>query len=76
MELARGLVAIAAAMSVLGGTVTGIYEGKVAIKAVEMVAKNPEAANEIRSTMIIGDAVSETCAIYCLLIAILLIFVY
>lgn len=76
MELARGLVAIAAAISVFTGFVTGIYEGKVAIKAVEMVAKNPEAINEIRSTMILGDAISETCAIYGLLVAILLIFVY
>lgn len=76
MELARGLVAIAAAISVFTGFATGIGEGRVAEKAVEMVAKNPEAVNEIRSTMILGDAISETCAIYGLLVAILLIFVF
>lgn len=76
MELSRSIVALAAAASVFVGIVTGIYEGKACIKAVEMVAKNPEAANEIRSTLILGDAISETCAIYGLVVAILLIFVY
>ena len=58
------------------GMMTGIGEGFVAGKAVEAIGKNPEAEGKIRSTMILGIALSETCAIYGLLVAILLIFVF
>lgn len=58
------------------GMMTGIGEGFVAGKAVEAIGRNPEAEGKIRSTMILGIALSETCAIYGLLVAILLIFVF
>lgn len=76
MDYTKALIAFAAAWSVTVGIVTGIGEAKVAERAVESVCKNPEATNEIRTTMIVGSAISETCAIYGLLVAILLIFVY
>ena len=44
--------------------------------ACDAIGKNPEAESKIRSTMILGIALSETCAIYGLLVSILLIFVY
>lgn len=72
----KGLIAIAAAICVAAGCVTGIGEALVAKSAVEAIGKNPEAADKIRSMSIIGAAISETCAIYCLLVAILLIFVF
>lgn len=50
-------------------------EGNVCTKGVEGVSRNPEATDKIRSTMIIGTALVETCAIYTLVLAILLIFV-
>ena len=76
MEIARGLIAIGAGIAVMTGMMTGIGEGFVGGKAVEAIGKNPEAEGKIRSTMILGIALSETCAIYGLLIAILLIFVF
>ena len=76
MDNARGLIAIGAALAVMTGMMTGIGEGFVAGKAVEAIGRNPEAEGKIRSTMILGIALSETCAIYGLLISILLIFVY
>ena len=76
MELARGLVAIGAGLAIMTGMFTGIGQGLAASKAVEAVGKNPEAVNEIRSTLIIGCALAETCAIYGMLISILLIFVF
>lgn len=76
MDIARGLVAIAAAIAVFTGFATGFGEGKIGTKAVEAVGKNPEAFNQIRTMMILGDAISETCAIYGLLISIILIFVF
>lgn len=72
----RGLIAIAAAIAVCAGMGTGIGEGIAASKAVEAVGKNPEAAGEIRSMMIVGCAISETCAIYGLLISFILLFVF
>ncbi|MBQ7890605.1 MAG: ATP synthase F0 subunit C [Erysipelotrichaceae bacterium] len=76
MELARGLVAIGAGLAIMTGMFTGIGQGLAASKAVEAVGKNPEAVGEIRSTLIIGCALAETCAIYGMLISILLIFVF
>ena len=53
---------------------TGIGEGIAASKAVEAVGRNPEAEGKIRTMMILGIALTETVAIYGLLIAIILIF--
>ena len=71
-----GLVAIGAAIAVLTGTLTAIGQGYAASQAVNSVAKNPEAEGKIRTMMILGIALTETVAIYGLLIAIILIFVF
>lgn len=76
MDLARGLVAIGAGLAIMTGMMTGIGQGFAAGKAVEAVGKNPEAIGEVRSTLILGCALAETCAIYGMLISILLIFVF
>ena len=76
MDISTGLIAIGAGLAVMTGMMTGIGEGFVAGKAVEAIGKNPEVEGKIRSTMILGIALSETCAIYGLLVAILLIFVF
>ncbi|MCH4206384.1 MAG: F0F1 ATP synthase subunit C [Solobacterium sp.] len=72
----KGLIAIGAGLAVMTGMMTGRGEGEVAAHACDAIAKNPEVESKIRSTMILGIALSETCAIYGLLISILLIFVY
>ncbi len=76
MDIARGLVAIGAGLAVMTGMMTGLGQGFAAGKAVEAVGRNPEAENKIRSMLILGDAIAETCAIYGLLIAFLLMFVF
>ncbi len=76
MDLGRGLVAIAAAIAVFAGFGTAIGEGNVFAKAVEAVGKNPEAHDKIRSLAIVGAAISETVAIYGVLISFLLMFVF
>lgn len=58
------------------GLMTGIGQGIAAGKAVEAVSRNPEAENKIRAMLILGDAIAETCAIYGLLVAFLLMFVF
>ena len=75
-DIGRGLVAIGAGLAVLTGMMTGIGQGYAAGKAVEAVGRNPEAENKIRSMLILGAAIAETCAIYGMLIAFLLMFVF
>ena len=70
-----GLIAIAAGIATLEGLFTSIGDGNVAAHAVDATAKNPESEGKIRTTMILGCGLAETCAIYGMLIAFLIIFV-
>jgi F-type H+-transporting ATPase subunit c len=74
VSIGAGLVAIAAALSVMTGIFSTIGQGYAAAKAVEAVGKNPEANNEIRTMLMLGAGIAETAAIYGMLIAFLLIF--
>ena len=67
--------AIGAGLAMIGAFSPGIGQGMAAASASEAVGRNPEAAGEVRSTMIIGCAIAETSAIYCLLVALILVFV-
>ena len=71
-----GLIAIAGAIAILAGFGTAFGEGMVATKAVEMIGRNPEAEGKIRTTMILGIALTETVAIYALLVSIIILLVY
>ena len=59
----------------LGALATGPMEGLTAIRACEGVARNPEAAPLITRTMIVGQAVTESVAIYTLVVALLILFI-
>jgi len=65
---------IAAAIALLNGAFTAIGQGNIAAKAIESIARQPEARGPITNTMFIGLAMSETAGIYGLLIAIILLF--
>ncbi len=67
-KLAAGL-----AMSV-GAIGPGLGIGIAVRGAMEAIGRNPEAANDVRNTLIIGAGLAEAIAIYSLLTAILLIF--
>jgi len=71
-----GLIAIAAAIAIFSSGASSLGEGLLVSKAIEGMARNPEVSDKLRSSMIIGVALVETCGIYALLIAILLIFVF
>ena len=71
--MVRGLAAIGAGIAVLAAVGPGISEGMCAASAVSSVGRNPDAYKKIRSTMLLGCALTETSALYGLLIAILLI---
>lgn len=75
-DIGRGLIAVGAGLAVMTGMMTGLGQGFAAGKAVEAVGRNPEAEGKIRSMLILGAAIAETCAIYGMLIAFLLMFVF
>ena len=64
---------IAAAIAVLTGAGAGIGIGLATGKAVEAIARQPEAAGDIRSSLLLGAALAEATAIYGFVIALLLV---
>ncbi len=67
------LVAIGAAVAVLTAIGAGLSIGIATGKATEAIARQPEAAGKINSTLIIGCALAEATAIYGFVIALLII---
>ncbi len=70
-----GMIALGAALAVLVGIGAGISTGNATGKAVESIAKQPEASGKIVSALVVGCAFAEATAIYGLLVSLLLIFV-
>lgn len=70
-----GLTAIGAGIAILGAIGAGIGIGLATSKAVEAVARQPEAEGKILKLLLLGGVLAETTAIYCFVIAILLIFI-
>lgn len=67
------LIAIGAAIAVLTGIGAGIGIGLATSKAVESVARQPEADGKITKLLIIGCALAEATAIYGFVIGLLII---
>ena len=65
---------IAAALALFNGFITTLGQGKIVSSAIESMARQPEAAGSIRTTMFVGLAMAETSGIYGLLIAIIMLF--
>ena len=68
-----GMAAIGAAFAVFTGIAPSLGEGLIGMKAMEAIGRQPEAAGKIRLTMLIGQAVTETAALYGLIIAFMLV---
>ena len=70
----NAIYAIGAAIVMSIGTITtAIAQGITSKTAMEAIARQPDAANNIRSTLIVALALMEALAIYGLLIAFMLI---
>lgn len=67
--------ALGAAIAVLVGIGAAIGIGNATGKAVEGIARQPEASGKITTALMLGAAFAEATAIYGLLVSILLIFV-
>ena len=53
----------------LGSIGPAIGQGMIGMKACESIGKYPESANKVRTVMFISISMVETSALYCLLIA-------
>ena len=60
----------------IGAIGPAIGEGNAVGKALEGMARQPEAAGTLRTNMILGCAITESTGIYSLVIALLLLFVF
>jgi len=70
----NALLGLAAALAIAISTIApAISQGKTASKAVESMARQPEAAGKIQTAMILGLAMMEALTIYGLLIAIMIL---
>ncbi|MCK9268566.1 MAG: ATP synthase F0 subunit C [Alkaliphilus sp.] len=66
--------AFGAAITMFSGMANAIGEGIIGYKAVEAIARQPEAVGDITRTMLVGQAVTETTGIYAFVIALALLF--
>lgn len=67
-------IIIAAVGMVVGAILPALVEGRAVIKALEGMTRQPEAAGDIRNTLVIAMALLETTAIYVLLVILVLVF--
>ena len=68
------LIAIGAGIAVLTGIGAGVGIGIATGKAVDAIARQPEAESKISKNLILGCALAEATAIYGLIIGILIVF--
>jgi len=71
----KAMCAIGAGLCMgIGSIGPAIGEGNAVGKALEGMARQPEAAGNLRTNMILGCAITETTGIYSLLISFLILF--
>jgi F-type H+-transporting ATPase subunit c len=73
----EGLRFVGAALAIgIGGFGPGLAIGNLVGKAMEALGRNPEAQPVIQTNMILGVAFAEAIAIYALVVAIMIGFVF
>ena len=58
----------------VGAIVPALAEGRAIVAALEAIARQPESQGPLSRTLFVGLAMIETMAIYCLVVALLLLF--
>ena len=67
-------IVVPAIAIVLGTLTPAIVEGRAVLRALDGMTRQPEAANDLRGTLIISMALLESTAIYVLLVCLVLLF--
>ena len=71
-----GAKLIGAGLAMIGAIGAGAGVGIVVSGAVQAMGRNPDATGTIQTNMILGIAFAEAIAIYCLVVALLILFVF
>jgi ATP synthase F0 subunit c len=66
---------IGAGLAMLGAIGPGLGIGILGYGALQGIARNPDAAGDVQTNMILGIAFAEAIAIYCLVVAMVMLFV-
>ena len=74
MWIAVASIVTAGLTITIGGIAVEIAEGWAVRQALQSMAQQPDEAPNIRSTLFVSLAMLESCAIYCLLISMILLF--
>ncbi len=70
----KAIIALAAALVLaVIGTATALSQGSTAKQAMESIARQPEAAGDIRGALVISLALMEALTIYAMLVAFMLV---
>lgn len=62
--MSTGIIALAVALAVLPCGLAGLGMGLATGRAAEATARQPEASGKISTTLLLGLALTESCAIY------------
>lgn len=79
MEMAEAIAIVGKAIGAglcmgIGAIAPALGEGNAVSHALDGMARQPEAADNLRTNMILGCAITESTGIYSLVIAILILF--
>jgi F-type H+-transporting ATPase subunit c len=66
---------VAGATMAIGSVGPAIAEGKALAQALESIARQPDASGTVSRTLFVGLAMVESTAIYCLVMAFIILFV-
>ncbi|HLY24936.1 MAG TPA: ATP synthase F0 subunit C [Aggregatilineales bacterium] len=70
-----GMKALGAGLAMVGALGAGVGIGSVVNGALQAMGRNPDASGNLLTNMILGIVFSETIAIYCLVVALIILFV-
>ena len=73
MQIAR--IVVAGATIAVGSIAPALAEGRALAQALESIARQPDASDTISRTLFVGLAMVESTAIYCLVMAFIILFV-
>ncbi|GAB4521670.1 MAG: hypothetical protein OHK0046_33370 [Anaerolineae bacterium] len=74
-NIADGLKAVGAGLAMLGAIGPGLGIGLLAQGAMQAIGRNPDAAGQVQTNMILAIVFTEAIAIYALVVALLIVFV-
>lgn len=74
-SIIQACCAIGAGAAMIAGIGPGIGEGNAVGGACDAIQRRPSVSGNVTMTMLMGCAISETCGLFALVVAILLMFV-